>query len=260
MFSTQLPSSPAPITLPGLCPSSPQVCPVCGESHPEHLGAKDFGVSCNDFFSHGRTYPDYGALVHYFRCTACQFVFTPAFDNWTVEQIQQHIYNDDYMLSDPPFASERPEANAAMLSQMFLRDRAYLRFIDYGAGMGLTAQALRDKGFHADAYDPFFRNTALPDGQYDVVLAFEVIEHVRAADQHAWLASLAKLLNESPYAQVILSTDVDVHNELERWYISPRNGHVSIHSPTSLRRLASKAKLDCLSLSSSLHVLTRQAL
>jgi hypothetical protein len=259
MLSTQLPSPSALAALPGLCQTAPQVCPVCGEIHPEYLGAKDFGVSCNDFFSHTRTYPDYDAPVSYFRCTACRFVFTPGFDNWTTAQIQEHIYNDDYLLSDPPFASERPQANAAMLSQMFLRDREHLRFLDYGAGMGLTAQALRKKGFQADAYDPFFTNTTLPSRKYDVVLAFEVLEHVRAADLHAWLLSLTELLNETSHAQIILSTDVDALNELERWYISPRNGHVSIHSPTSLRRMTNAAKLDCLSLSSSLHVLTRQA-
>ena len=243
--------------LPALCDDTPRVCPVCGAPHPHLLGHKDFGASCNDFFIDARTYPDYGVPVPYFQCGACRFAFTNSFDTWSNAQIKEHIYNAEYVKSDPPFAHTRPQANAGMLSQMFLRDVDTLEFLDYGAGLGLTAQALREKGFRAQAYDPFFDASEFPSGLFDVILAFEVIEHVRPSEQLAWLNTVAGLLDTKRSAQILVSTDIDDINALARWYIAPRNGHVSIHSAQSLQCLAQQAQLSCLSLSSSLHVLKR---
>jgi hypothetical protein len=251
---TALSQSPA---LPALCFSAPPECPICKSRKLQHLGEKDFGVSCNDFFLQARTYPDYGAPVPYLRCNECAFAFTPGFDNWTDGQMKDHIYNDQYVLSDPPFEDIRPRANAHMLAQIFLRDAERLTFLDYGAGLGLTARALGKEGFRTSAYDPFFEHSEKPAGRFDIILAFEVIEHVRHADQLEWLKSLTRLLSEGQDSRILLSTDVDAHNDLSRWYMSPRNGHVSLHSPGSLRLLAGQAGLQCLSLSSSLHVLTR---
>ena len=245
-----------PTSLPSLFSEKPPLCPICGAAHPTLIGQKDFGVSCNDYFIRARTYPDYGLPIPYFQCSACAFIFTNSFDNWSDIDFKTHLYNDEYLLSDPPFAHDRPQANAAMLAQMFLRDTAQLEILDYGGGMGLTAKALRDRGFKADAYDPFFSTEAAPMGQYSLVLAFEVIEHVLPSEQLQWMRSLRAFLTAGRSSKILLSTDLAPNNTLDRWYIAPRNGHISIHTAASLARLSSDAGLHLTSLSSSLHLLT----
>ena len=52
---------------------------------------------------------------------------------------------------------------------------------------------------------------------------------------------------------VLLPPDAPVHDN----YIGPRNGHVSVHSDASLRRLAARHGLSLLSLNNQFHVLQR---
>jgi hypothetical protein len=50
--------------------------------------------------------------VYYRRCAECKFLFTDAFDDWSIEEFKTHIYNDDYKLIDPEYESARARGNA----------------------------------------------------------------------------------------------------------------------------------------------------
>lgn len=238
----------------------PQDCPICRATHLTYAGAKDFGESCNDHFEGRRMFEQYDAPIPYYQCQACGFLFTLAFQDWTDDDFRDHVYNEHYILTDPLFESQRPKDNAALISTLFHREKSSARLLDFGGGKGLTAQHLRDAGFDALAYDRYHKADASPLAMaYDVISSFEVIEHVPARDQFAWMGQLASLLNDSPHARIVLSSElVRRPNGLSWWYVSPRNGHISVHSDDSLRILAARFGLAVTSISSSVHLLHRQ--
>jgi SAM-dependent methyltransferase len=65
--------------------------------------------------------------------------------------------------------------------------------LDFGAGIGTFAKALRDKGYCVDCFEPdtafaeklkkenfrtFSKNEELPKGQYDLIICLNVLEHI----------------------------------------------------------------------------------
>src|SRR4051794_23463028 len=60
-----------------------------------------------------------GVPIYYYRCPTCQFLFTTAFDRFTLEDFHRYIYNNDYMLVDPDYQESRPRSNAAWLGSLF---------------------------------------------------------------------------------------------------------------------------------------------
>lgn len=248
--------------LPPLSARRPSACPICGSTHLKFLGSKDFGVSGNDFFQDKPMFPRYGADVPYYECGACDFILTLAFENWTREDYAAHIYNDDYIHADPLFVSERPLRNAQLIQAMFYRDFGDIDILDFGGGEGLMSRALMESGYKAESFDIFYGLSELPLGrQFDLVTSFEVIEHVPSHEQHAWMQRVACLLKKTPEARVLLTTDLwSERSAFDRWFICPRNGHMSIHSAQSLNLLAARFGLAVTSVSSAIHLLSWQNL
>lgn len=126
--------------------------------------------------------------------------------------------------------------------------------LDYGAGRGLFAALLRESGYGgAVGYDPFFGDDAPPDGRFDVVSCFEVMEHMVDPGQGA--ADLARYL--APEGLLVFSTlvqpaDIEAQG-ISWWYAAPRNGHVSLHTRESLRLLLGRQGLTVYSHSDALH-------
>ncbi len=119
------------------------------------IGSKDFGVSGNDHFTNQRMFTDYGTEITYFSCAKCGFTFTNALDSWSDKDFRDHIYNDDYLLSDPVFESERPERNANMLIAFFPDEISQLSLLDFGGGNGAFSKKLSRLGCKADSFDYF---------------------------------------------------------------------------------------------------------
>lgn len=240
--------------------SKPHGCAICGATHLSYAGSKDFGESCNDYFEGRRMFEQYDAPIPYYQCQACGFLFSIAFEDWTEDDFRNHVYNEHYILTDPLFDSHRPKENAALIGTLFHREKASAKLLDFGGGKGLTAQHLQEAGFDVTTYDKYHKTDESPLLRtYDVISSFEVIEHVPARDQFAWMRQLSSLLNDSPYARIVLSSElVRRPNDLSWWYVSPRNGHISVHSDDSLRILASRFGLAVTSISSSVHLLHRQ--
>jgi hypothetical protein len=243
------------LPLPPTQRTPPLVCSLCAGGHVLSIGAKDFGHSGNDHFMGARQFADHGVQIEYFRCQGCGLMFTPAFDAWSPQDFQQHIYNTDYVLADPPFSGERSTRNAAMVAGLWHRQKDTLRLLDYSGGAGAMVAALAKLGIACDSCDPYYGVPA-PAQSYPVVTCFEVLEHVPHQDQLLWFKELGTHIEAG--GTLLLSTEVfgsDI--SAAHWYLCPRNGHISVHSARSLRLLAASVGLQVFSISSEMHLMRR---
>lgn len=229
-------------------------CKVCGANDPVSVGAIDFSKTCEDHKA-GPIFPACGRVVAYHRCAACGFLFTSDFDEWGIEDFRREIYNADYALADPDAEKHRPISNADGMAPQWQHLKG-ARILDYGGGSGRFAARMREHGFSVETYDPIVPEHAkYPSGSFDVVTSFETIEHVpdprRTAGEIAGLCNgfvlLTTLLQPEPYG------------DTSWWYCAPRNGHISMHSASSLATLWGLFGFVVHSLNSGAHVLTRAA-
>jgi 2-polyprenyl-6-hydroxyphenyl methylase/3-demethylubiquinone-9 3-methyltransferase len=210
-------------------------CKCCGTDAP-CCGLTDFGKHCRIRETKRIDYT--GIPIYYYRCPACQFIFTTAFDGFSRDDFLRHIYNDDYLRVDPDYQTERPKAAFAILERLFTHGRPE-RILDYGGGEGRLAELLRAAGYpHVDTYDPFVpRHATRPQGDYDCVFCIEVVEH--STDPKGTFEDMSRFLGED--SLILFSTLLQPENidalGLNWWYAGPRNGHVSLYSKASLVRL-----------------------
>jgi hypothetical protein len=200
-----------------------------------------------------------GQAVYYYRCQACGFTFTRAFDHWTPEQFAQRIYNADYGRHDPAYLDgERGTRTAGDVIRQFGAHAGQLSVLDWGSGEGSFCAALRRHGFaHVDGYDPFVAGAAQrPTSVVDMVTCFEVIEHV--LDPVMLVHDLAAC--RAGQGAILISTlccsQQVVDFGLENWhYCVPRNGHISLMTAQSLMHCAARVGLTAHSFSAAAHVL-----
>ncbi|UTH75826.1 class I SAM-dependent methyltransferase [Chromobacterium sp. IIBBL 290-4] len=238
----------------------PEHCSICQAAGVDAFGEKDFGHAGNDHFIQARTYPDYGVMVPYHHCHRCGFVFSALFDRWQDKDFLENVYNDDYHLSDPPFLEERPSNNSRLVASLFESVFKQGEVLDYGGGNGLLSTLLRQRDIDAYSYDPHFGEVdVFPSGKtFDLVTAFEVIEHVPHLKQRALMEHLSSFLHADRMSMALLSTEtIAAQAGIDWWYICPRNGHISIHSEDSLQFLAACFDLSLLPAGNSLYALCR---
>lgn len=179
---------------------------------------------------------------------------------WTMHEFETHIYNPEYINVDPEYVRVRPESNAKNLVTMF-GDRPTLRHLDYGGGGGLLSRTLADRGWNSASYDPFVDENVRVNqlGQFDLITAYEVFEHVPNVDE--LMDNLEILL--SPNGLVLFSTlvsdgNIQPNRRITWWYASPRNGHISLFSRNSLAVLARQRAWNFGSFSDGFHVFFKQ--
>ena len=169
--------------------------------------------------------------VYYRRCAECKFLFTDAFDDWSVEEFKTHIYNDEYKVIDPEYESARARSNADAVVRLWGAVNGN-RVLDYGGGNGTFCAALRDAGFPvAVTFDPLVPEHATPpEGRFDLVTSFETFEHM--PDPAAGIASIIEFMAEPGivFFTTSLQPDDIAKQRLNWWYAAPRNGHVSLFS------------------------------
>jgi 2-polyprenyl-6-hydroxyphenyl methylase/3-demethylubiquinone-9 3-methyltransferase len=228
-------------------------CKVCG-GVATLWGAVDFSKSCLEH--RGVVLPRIGAPVHYHRCVSCGFLFTVAMDAWSHADFARRIYDAEYVTVDPDYVELRPRVNAELLERTFGADRASVRVLDYGGGNGGLARHLRARGFaHAESYDPFEASfAARPSGQFDLVVSFEVVEHVPQPAET--FADMLRFLSPNGilfFTTLLQPADIE-RCRLDWWYVAPRNGHISLHTRASLAHLFAGAGFTVASANDNLHI------
>ncbi len=234
-------------------------CKVCGgDAHPFDI--VDLYKCCNpSLYPFGLS----GIPVMYKLCQQCRFIFTDFFDQFTSDQWQAHIYNDDYIKVDLEYVTVRPRQNARQLVSLLVGKREEIVGLDYGGGNGLTAAIMRGNGWMFDSFDPFGHTDVHPDreGKYNFCSAFEVFEH--SPDP---VGSLRAIIEKASSERLIVLIGTTIHDSfitsetrLSWWYAAPRNGHVSLYSRRSLEILAAEFGLTYTSFQATTgtHLLTR---
>jgi len=229
-------------------------CPVCSEKC-ELLDVVDFNKSCEEL--RGFYLPLSGKAVYYALCNSCGFCFAPEFGRWGLGDFEREIYNHDYAIIDPDYLSDRPRANAQIISSMLGEKKDLIRHLDYGGGNGLLSQVLCDQGWNSHSYDPFVNREVSPNelGKFNLITAFEVFEHV--PDVSRLMQDLSMLL-ASPgiifFSTLLSNSHIKPNERITWWYASPRNGHISLFSNDSLCHLAEKSGFSFGSFSEGAHV------
>lgn len=232
------------------------LCKCCGGGASLY-GVVDFHKSCEE--ARGKFLSLAGIPVYYYRCQKCEFIFTTAFDHFSIEDFRRDIYNESYVLVDPDYLEVRPHANAGVISRLFA-DNKPQAILDYGGGNGQLSDQLRIRGFPiVDTYDPFVPEfSAKPVRRYDCVVSFEVAEH--STDPLRTFTEMTELLSERGlilFSTLVLPKDID-QQRLNWWYAAPRNGHVSLFSRSSLQAIVQRLQFKVGSFSDNLHVLFRE--
>ncbi len=206
-------------------------CKICGRPA-AFFDVVDFN-KCVVFYPFGPS----GVTVPYYRCDECGFLFTPFCDTWSHDDFARLIYNDDYLLLDPEYLSHRPLHDAELMARK-LAGFESARILDYGAGKGRFAERMAELGFRGVAsYDPF-SIPRRPQGRFDIVTCFEVIEHIPSpvaalADMQSFLFDHGCIV----LGEALQPPDID-RVRGNWWYVAPRNGHVSTFADRTLVALA----------------------
>jgi 2-polyprenyl-6-hydroxyphenyl methylase/3-demethylubiquinone-9 3-methyltransferase len=208
---------------------STPVCKLCGSASHAFCSV-DFNKSCNNYPLRSSS-----VLVEYFKCNACELIYTDFFDGWTNDDFRSWVYNDDYILVDPDYAGIRSADNAVQFARILAPAKGALSVLDYGGGQGGFAHELRRHGFAQTlSYDPYGEHQDLADDTFDVVTAFEVVEH--STDPARTLDEILSKVKDDGLAIIGQSMQPDDIDQIRDrwWYIAPRNGHVTFYSHKTL--------------------------
>lgn len=229
-------------------------CSICG-GNCTPLDVVDFNKTCAE--AKGCFFRLSGVPVYYYLCSGCGFCFAPEFRNWGPKDYSEHIYNDDYIKVDPDFVEKRPKANASVLHKLLGGQKDGIQHLDYGGGNGMMSRLLKQMGWNSYSHDILNSNACDIGrfGPFNLITAYEVFEHV--ADVNDLMQRIKSLVTAK--GLVLISTFLsDGHifrnRRLDWWYASPRNGHISLFSKESLKRLTGKYGFTFISLSQNLHI------
>lgn len=238
-------------------PMNTEPCPICAAAS-EPFDVVDFNKSAAE--QKGKYFPLSGYPVYYFLCINCGFCFSPEIHRWPMSDFVSKIYNDHYIEVDPDYVEARPKQNALQLNELFGPNKAAIRHLDYGGGMGLLSRLLREQGFDSTSFDPFYDNSIAVEnmGKFNLITAFEVFEHVSALD--VLRKNISLLLADDGlflFSTLISDGQIKRHERLTWWYAAPRNGHISLFSQKSLVIFALKEKFKFGSFSVGVHAFWR---
>ncbi len=175
--------------------------------------------------------------VSYFRCTFCGFIQTEN-PYWLAEAYTEAIASQDVG------AIGRNILNASLTGSLLTSVlRSFRQGVDFGGGHGVFVRLMRDRGYPFFWKDLYAANLfargfeATPEQSYDLVTAFEVLEHL--VDP---LADLKAVIAHAPNA--LVSTLLVPHPTpalRDWWYFSPSSGqHIAFYTPKALQIIAER--------------------
>ena len=234
-------------------------CPICSEAA-RLYDVVDFNKSCVD--PSARQSGLSGIPIYYHQCENCHFLFSQECYAWSREEFAKNVYNSDYILFDPDFASSRPLANAQLVEQMYGNQKSGITHLDFGGGVGILSKSLRDLGWTTSSYDPYFHDQTLPKNtSVDLITAFEVFEHSNTiSDLCKTLSALLKPKGAILFSTLLSDGKVLDGERLSWWYAAPRNGHISLFSKKSLELLAIKFDFKFVTYNENFHCFYRDGM
>lgn len=109
--------------------------------------------------------------------------------------------------------------------------------MDFGCGPGpALVHMLREAGFTADAYDPYyFPNTEVWNRKFDFITATEVFEHLREPGME--IQRLIRLLNTDGWLGVMTKRVRDA-NSFSTWHYILDPTHIAFYSEATFEWIA----------------------
>lgn len=199
-------------------------------------GCVDFNKSCEEL---NEKYLEYsGVPVYYLKCEECDHIFSTDFDNWTLEDFKNNIYDENYISVDPEYNGTRSLRDVEWFTKSINYNKS-LEILDYGAGPGVFGKELVKKGYKVESWDPLWGTEISwsKNKKFDLITAFEVIEHSPTPyetikEMHQWLKPNGKILITT------LANDImQGKRDPTYWYLAPRNGHICMYSNKSIEIL-----------------------
>jgi hypothetical protein len=209
-------------------------CKVCG-AQTRFFDTIDFNKHCS--FEDPYLFGAAGICVPYYRCDGCRFLFTDFFADWSAGDFSRFVYNADYIKVDSEYAEVRPVRLVQSIAPL-LRGCESVRILDYGSGTGGFAREMRNAGFtRIEDYDPF-SHPERPQGQFEVITCFEVLEHTpdpiqAVRDMKSFLAPGGCIV----FTQTLQPPDIMTQRG-GWWYLAPRNGHICTFAAETLAGMA----------------------
>jgi hypothetical protein len=169
--------------------------------------------------------------VSFFLCRDCESLQSEK-PYWLAE-----AYSDTVLAIDPGAAQR--VLDCLGLTHVVMRLFGCKTALDYGGGAGLLCRLQRDIGHDAYWYDGYAKPayaagfTGSPEKHYDLVTAFEVVEHF-PEPRTDWDA----LFCAEP-SVVLIKTYLYQGQGPDWWYIAPEEGqHIFFYSPKALELIA----------------------
>lgn len=193
--------------------------------------------------------------VSWFRCGDCRFVQSEQ-PYWLGEAYAKAITASDLGLASRNVRMAR--VTAAVINAFF--DPAGT-FVDFAGGYGLLVRLLRDAGYDFRILEPYCENLfaagfeADPAGRYEMVTAFEAIEHL--ADPMTGFQQMAAMSDNILFSTVLLPESAPPPGAW--WYYGLEHGqHIGIFSECSLRTVAARLGLHYCNDGREMHLLSRR--
>lgn len=174
---------------------------------------------------------------NYLYCTTCALIFVPA-SQWVPIEKERKRYqlhhnsadNDDYrnyLCSCIPLLRRIPCQNPVIL--------------DFGSGAeAVLTDILNQEGFSCHAYDPLFSvGLSSLQQQYDIVILWEVLEHVR--DLNKEIELIRRLMR--PEAALLIRTELWRHSSsdaFESWWYTKDCTHINFFSLLTIEIIAQR--------------------
>ncbi|MBD3926651.1 class I SAM-dependent methyltransferase [Nocardioides cavernae] len=204
-------------------------------------------------FADGRVLGDVD--VSYLRCDSCGLVMADD-PTWLDAAYADAIAHLDVGLLDR--CQILANVTSAVLRAERLRGG---RFLDWAGGYGVLTRLMRDRGFdfaHTDVYaDNIFAGGFtgdLGEDRYDLVTAFEVLEHL--VDPVGELAPVASATDRLLVTTQVLPSPAPRPGEWD-YYAEESGQHITFYTPQSLQALARRLGFDGVVTSSLVHLFHR---